>query len=55
MSVYKMFAFTMRHVVIEVPESTLDSPEPKTLKTFAHKKHIAIPMKMRGDKRLTWP
>ena len=55
MSVYKMFAFTMRHVVFEVPESTLDSPEPITSKTFAHKKHIAIPMTMEGDKRLTWP
>ena len=45
-----MFAFTTRHVVIEVPESTLDSPEPITLKTFARKKHIAIPMTMGGDK-----
>ena len=40
-----MFAFTTRHVVIEVPESTLDSPEPIT-----HKKHIAMPMTMGGDK-----
>ena len=50
-----MFAFTTRHVVIEVAERTSDSPEPITLKTFAHKKHIAIAMTMGGDKRLTWP
>ena len=28
MSVYKMFAFIMQHVVIEVPECTSDCPEP---------------------------
>ena len=45
-----MLAFTTRQLVIEVPERTLDSPKPITLKTFAHKKHIAIPMTMGGDK-----
>ena len=48
-----MFAFTTQHVVIEVPERTSDSLEPITLKTFAHKKHIAMSMTRGGDKRLT--
>ena len=50
-----IFAFTTQHVVIEVPERTSDSLEPITLKTFAHKKHIAMSMTRGGDKRLTWP
>ena len=50
-----MFAFTTQHVVIEVPERTSDCPEPKTFKKISHKKHIAIPMTMGRDKRLTMP
>ena len=48
-----MFAFTTQSVVIEVPESTSDCPEPKTFKQFSHKKKT-IPMMRGRDKKLTW-
>ena len=51
MSVFKMFAFTTQHVVIEFPELTSDCPESKTLKKNSHKKHIAIPMTRGRDKK----
>ena len=35
--VYKMFAFTTQHVVIEIFERTSDCPEPKTFQKMSTK------------------
>ena len=54
MNVYKMFAFTAQHVVIEVPQRSRIAYL-KTFKKISHIKHIAIPMTRGSYKRLTWP
>ena len=54
MNVYKVFAFTAQHVVIEVPQRRRIAYL-KTFKKISHIKHIAIPMTRGRDKRLTWP
>ena len=54
MNVYKMFAFTAQHVVIEVPQRRRIAYL-KTSKKISRIKHIAIPMTRGSYKRLTWP
>ena len=53
MNVYKMFAFTAQHVVIEVPQRRRIAYL-KTFKKISRIKHIAIPMTRGSYKRLTW-
>ena len=54
MNVYKMFAFTAQHVVIEVPQRRRIAYL-KTFKKISRIKHIAIPMTRASYKTLTWP
>ena len=51
--IYKMFAFTTQHVVIEISERTSDCPEPKTFQKISHKIHMIYPW--RGEEIRDWP
>ena len=48
-----MFAFTAQHLVIEVPESTSDCPEPNTIQKISHKNTSQY--LLQGEEIRDWP